>query len=56
MRKKVVLKIKEAESLVLLSDDGWKDINGISLGNILFCTPMPIFFRIIEKLYKRKSV
>lgn len=54
MHKKVISKIKEAESLVLLSD-GWTDINGISLVNILFCTPLPMFFKTIESKTDRHT-
>lgn len=36
-------KIRSAASLTLVSD-GWTNINGDSLINIIFCTPEPVFY------------
>lgn len=37
-------KIKSAEFLTLLSD-GWTDINGTPIINLILCTPSPIFYK-----------
>lgn len=44
---KVKRKIADAETMSILTD-GWTDINGVSLINIIFCTPSPVFYRIID--------
>ncbi|XP_023313145.1 uncharacterized protein LOC111693179 [Anoplophora glabripennis] len=47
IQEKIGEKLSKANSLILLSDS-WTDINGISLINIVFSTPEPIFYKTID--------
>jgi hypothetical protein len=44
---KVAQKLAEADSLTLMSD-GWTDIRGNPLINIIFVTPQPVFVKAVE--------
>lgn len=52
--KAVLGKISQAESLTLLCD-GWTDVNGVSLMNIIFATPDPVFLKTIESGVERHT-
>jgi hypothetical protein len=47
IQKKVLKKIREAESLTILTD-GWTDVNGIGIMNIMVATPIPLFYRAVD--------
>lgn len=43
----VMEKINNASVLTLITD-GWTDCNGVSLMNIILCTPEPVFYKAID--------
>lgn len=47
-------KVTEAECISVLTD-GWTDINGISLINIILTTPKPIFYKAIDPETEKHS-
>jgi hypothetical protein len=47
IQKKVLKKIREAESLTILTD-GRTDVNGIGIMNIMVATPIPLFYRAVD--------
>jgi hypothetical protein len=52
VQEKVKEKIQSSEALTLLSD-GWTDINGTALINILFTTPESVFYASIDTKLER---
>jgi hypothetical protein len=54
VQEKVKEKIQSSEALTLLSD-GWTDINGTALINILFTTPEPVFYTSIDTKLERHT-
>jgi hypothetical protein len=54
VQEKVKQKIQSSETLTLLSD-GWTDINGTALINILFTTPEPVFYTSIDSKLERHT-
>lgn len=54
IRNVVTAKINSANSLTLLSD-GWTDVNGVSLLNIIFTTPEPVFVKTIHSGIERHT-
>lgn len=53
--KQITLKKIEKASCITVTSDGWTDVNGVGLINIIACTPEPIFYKAIDTECERHT-